>query len=355
MNKAFIILLFIFIVCCGGKFKTTPYAFPSLLYFPAMPENENNPLTIEGVALGRYLFYDKILSDDNTLSCASCHKQQFAFSDSPKDFSVGRNGVAMQRNTMALFNLAWYPAMFWDGKAASIEEQVFHPVRNITEMNLNWTDATKRLNKNKFYKGLFAQAFETKTIDSVIISKAIGQFLRTLISHQSKYDRVLNGKGVFTEEERQGFILMNDQTKGDCLHCHTTDADVLGTTLTFSNNGLDDVMNSSDFKDKGLGAITGKSTDNGKFIIPSLRNILLTAPYMHDGRFKTLEQVLDFYSEGVKHCTNIDSKMEFAQQGGAHLSQEEKQKIISFLKTLTDSVFISNPEYADPFVKTKVN
>jgi cytochrome c peroxidase len=254
---------------------------------------------------------------------------------------------------MALFNLAWYPAMFWDGKAVSIEEQVFHPVRNITEMNLNWADAEKRLKKNKFYKVLFAEAFDANAIDSVLISKAIGQFLRTLISHQSKYDRVLNGKDLFTEEERQGFVLVNDQTKGDCLHCHTTDTDVLGTTLTFSNNGLDAITNSSDFKDKGLGSITGKPTDNGKFIIPSLRNILLTAPYMHDGRFKTLEQVLDFYSEGVKQCANIDSKMEFAHQGGAHLSQEEKQKIISFLKTLTDSVFISNPEYADPFVKTK--
>jgi cytochrome c peroxidase len=354
MNKVFVILLFIVIICWGGKFKTTPYVFPSLLYFPTMPENKSNPITNQAVLLGRYLFYDKILSVDSTMSCGSCHKQQYAFSDSPNDFSVGRNGVRMPRNTMALFNLAWYPAMFWDGKAASIEEQVFHPVRNTMEMNLNWVDASKRVSKNKFYKGLFSEAFNTKHIDSVLISKAIGQFLRSIISHQSKYDRVLNGEDLFTEGERQGFVLMNDQSKGDCLHCHTTDADVLGTTLTFSNNGLDDVTNSSDFKDKGYGAITGKATDNGKFIIPSLRNILLTAPYMHDGRFKTLEQVLDFYSDGVKQCANIDSKMGFSHQGGAHLSQEEKQKIISFLKTLTDSVFISNPEYADPFTMTKV-
>lgn len=316
-----------------------------------MPTSVTNPVTVEGANLGRYLFYDPILSSDGSISCASCHKQEFAFSDSPNQFSKGKDGALMKRNTEALFNLAWYPSFFWDGKAPTIEEQIFHPIKAIDEMNMKVATAVERLNKSKFYKKMFSDAFDSEKIDSVQISKAIAQFLRTLISHQSKYDKVIGGNGSFTKEEYAGFVLMNDQTKGDCLHCHTTDADALGTTLKFSNNGLDAVTNPQEYKDKGRGAVTGKISDNGNFIIPSLRNISLTAPYMHDGRFKTLDDVLEFYSSGVKQSVNIDTKMEFAHQGGAHLTSEEKKNIISFLQTMTDSIFVSNPEFSNPFEK----
>ena len=339
----------IFILCFSGKFTTTPYKFSEFKFVPKMPSSATNPVTVEGANLGRHLFYDPLLSADNSLSCASCHKQASAFSDSPNQFSKGKNGALMKRNTMPLYNLAWYSSFFWDGKATSIEEQVSHPLKANDEMNLQWKIAMERLNKSDSYKKMFSDAFGNQPIDSVSITNAIAQFLRTLISNQSKYDRIIGGDGHFSKEEYAGFILMNDQTKGDCLHCHTTDADALGTTLKFSNNGLDAITNANGYIDKGRGAVTGKSTDNGTFIIPSLRNIFLTAPYMHDGRFKTLEEVLEFYSSGVKQCANIDSKMEFVHQGGNKLTTEEKQNIIAFLKTMTDSTFISNPEFSNPF------
>lgn len=315
-----------------------------------MPVAANNPVSVEGAKLGKYLFYDPILSSDKTMSCASCHNQKFAFSDSPNAYSKGRAGGLMKRNTMALFNLAWYPAFFWDGRASGIEEQIFHPVREYNEMNLDWSTAATRLEQNKFYKSQFLEIFGRSKIDSVQISFAIAQFLRTLISYQSKYDRVIEGKALFTKDEYEGFNLVNDQTKGDCLHCHTTDGDALGTTLVFSNNGLDAVEIANDYKDKGRGAITGKIADNGKFKVPSLRNLSFTAPYMHDGRFKTLEDVLNFYSEGVQKSFNIDTKMEFVHQRGAKLTSDDKRKIVAFLLTLSDSSFILNPEFSNPFI-----
>ena len=318
-----------------------------------MPESSVNPVTVEGALLGRYLFYDSTLSADKKMSCSSCHKQAYAFSDSPNQFSKGRNGELMRRNTMSLFNLAWYPSFFWDGSAPSLEAQVSHPLTAHNEMNMQWKNASKVLSQNKMYLRLFINAFGSDTIDSLHISYALAQFLRTLISNQSKYDRVIGGKGHFTEEEAQGFVLMNDQTKGDCLHCHTNDADALGTNLKFSNNGLDSITNPNDYIDKGRGTVTGNNSDNGKFIVPTLRNIALTGPYMHDGRFKTLKEVLDFYNTGVKLCANLDSKMEFAHQGGVKLSDEEKKDIIAFLETMTDSDFISNPEFKNPFIQAR--
>ena len=330
---------------------TTPYPFPILFYFPKMPVSADNPVTIEGADLGRHLFYDPILSSDSDMACASCHKQQYAFSDSPNRFSKGRSGELMKRNTMPLFNLAWYPSFFWDGRAATLELQILQPVNAHNEMNLSWIAASARLERSAYYKTKFEEVFGGGLIDSIKITKAIGQFLRTLISNQSKYDRVIAGKGRFTEDEYAGLILMNDQTKGDCLHCHTTDADALGTTLKFSNNGLDTIYSPGNYNDKGHGAVTGRESDNGKFIIPSLRNVALTAPYMHDGRFKTLDEVLDFYSTGVHVSANVDNKMDFAYKGGAKLTTIEKSQIKAFLYTLTDSVFISNPEFSNPFQK----
>lgn len=347
----FVVILVILVFSFREKFSSTPYPFPKLVYFPKMPVSESNPVTVEGVALGRYLFYDPILSLDRTISCASCHRQEVAFSDAGQEFSSGIDGNAMKRNTLPLFNLAWYPALFWDGRASNIENQVFQPVRAHDEMNLQWTDAVNRIVKSKFYRAKFSAAFPGQAIDSILIAKAIAQFERVLISNRSKYDKVLQREASFTKEEYSGFVLMNDMTKGDCLHCHTTDADALGTSLTFSNNGLDSIFNPSLYKDLGRGAITGNVRDNGKFKIPSLRNIALTAPYMHDGRFKTLDEVLDFYSEGVNHSVNIDSKMGMVHQKGVKLSKEEKQNIIAFLMTLSDSAFIKDPAFGNPFLK----
>lgn len=351
MQKIIFSFLIAFLIFGFAAQFSTPYTFPELKYFPKMPVAENNPVTVEGVKLGRFLFYDKILSSDSTFSCASCHKQQFAFSGGPVAYNEGRYGTLMKRNTMPLFNLAWYPSYFWDGRASSIETQIFHPVREKNEMNLDWMVAAKQLEQNAFYKKLFFDAFGKQKIDSVLIANSIAQFLRTMISYNSKYDLVLDRTRKLNEKEYAGLGLINDQTKGDCLHCHITDGGVLGTIGKFSNNGLDAISDPLNYPDNGRGAVTGNINDNGKFMIPSLRNLAFTAPYMHDGRFKTLQEVLKFYSEGVQKSANIDSKMEFAHKGGANLTCEEQENIIAFLLTLSDSVFITNPEFSDPFNK----
>jgi cytochrome c peroxidase len=327
----------------------TPYVFPKLLFFPAMPTNANNPVTVEGAELGRYLFYDPILSDDSTMSCGSCHKQEYAFSDAPNPFSKGKNGKLTTRNTMPLFNLAWCNEYFWDGRATSLENQVFEPVRSHDEMNLSWVAAEARINSSEFYHKKFRLAFGETKIDSVMISKAIAQFLRTLISHTSRYDSLQMGLITFTKDEADGFVLVSDMTKGDCLHCHTSDADGLGTTNKFSNNGLDAFTDVHQCKDIGRGKITGATRDYGHFRIPSFRNLFLTAPYMHDGRFKTVEEVLNFYNDSVKMNATIDSKMGTAPHGGAHLTAEEKRKVIAFLKTMTDYSFAKNPDFSNPY------
>lgn len=334
----------------GFEKKTDPtlYKYPDLFHFPKMVPT-NNPPTVEGVELGRNLFYDPILSKDSTLSCGSCHKQEKAFSDSPKAFSKGVNGNLMQRNTMPLFNLQWYTNFFWDGKANSLEEQVLHPVRSHDEMDLDWDQATRRIKNNPFYLPKFFAAFGNQKIDSLTISKAIAQFERTLISYNSKYDQVLRGEAYFTPQEFEGFNLINDQTKGNCLHCHTTDANALGTTAGFSNNGLDNFITPNEFIDKGKGNITNRLSDIGRFRIPSLRNVGITSPYMHDGRFQSLEEVLDFYIHGVQHSFNLDTKMEHSYQVGLNLTEGEKENIILFLHTLTDSIFLTNPDFSNPF------
>ena len=327
MNRLPLLIIIISVVTFFGfkeLYHPTPYPFKEIKYFPKMPVSEFNPVTLEGAELGRYLFYDTILSKDYSFSCASCHQQKYAFSDSPNQFSKGINGELLERNTMPLFNLAWYPSLFWDGRAATIENQVFFPVKAHNEMGLDWGTAEKRIKDSKFYQPLFKKSFGKSTIDSVLIAYAIGQFERTLISSDSKFDKILRGEAYLSEDEYAGYGLINDQTKGDCLHCHVTDGNGLGTTLKFSNNGIDDYNSISDYKDKGLGAITRNDKDIGLFKIPSLRNIGVTGPYMHDGRFNTLQEVLDFYSDGVNLSPNVDSKMGLAHQGGTHLTNDEK-------------------------------
>jgi len=331
-----------------GNGKGLPYPIPELKLFPPLPYTDNIP-TVKGVELGRFLFYDTILSIDSSFSCGSCHIQKFAFSDSPNQFSSGINGKKMDRNTPPLFNLPWYSSLFWDGKAKSIEEQVFHPVAAHDEMNLDWKTATKRIQSSRFYRKKFSEVFGQQTIDSILIAKAIGQFERILISNNSKYDKVINGDDYFTKDEYTGFVIINEQNRGDCLHCHTTDADALGTNTLFSNNGLDNFSSPKDYIDKGKATITKNDNDLGWFKIPSLRNIEVTGPYMHDGRFQTLEEVIDFYSEGVKMSYNIDSKMGYAHQGGVQLNDLEKKQVIAFLKTLTDTAFLTNPEFSNPY------
>ncbi len=331
------------------KVERTPYPFPELPFFPKMPLNKDNPVSVEGAELGRYLFYDPILSANGKVSCSSCHKQEFAFSDGGKKFSTGINGNKLDRNTPPIFNLAWKKELFWDGRAVGIEDQIFFPVRGHEEMGLDWKIAEERINKSAFYKERFNNYFPDQKVDSILISKVIAQFERTLISADSKYDKVLREEAYFTKDERQGLILMNDMTKGDCIHCHPTDGSPIMAALGFSNNGLDDYENSSDFPDKGRARVTGKEGDVGRFKIPSLRNLAVTGPYMHDGRFFELEEVLNFYSNDLHPSLNYDSRLsESIHRGGVRLNEEEQKQVIAFLNALTDSTFITNSEFSMP-------
>ena len=316
-----------------------PVLFADKLIAPIIPAD--NPLTREGVALGKKLFFDTILSGDETQSCASCHDPKKSFTDQ-QQFSNGVNDNLGTRNAMPLFNLAWnFDERFaWDGKEFSLEKQALEPVSNPIEMHGNWENITKKLQNNLEYKDLFLRAFGTSIIDSTLITKAIAQFERTLISGNSKFDKYLRGEINLTPEEQNGFDVFMDESKGDCFHCHGSDNNPIWSDNKFHNNGLDNV-----FVDLGLGKITGDPKDNGKFKSPSIRNLAFTAPYMHDGRFATLEEVINHYSEGLKRSPTIDPLMKKVDEGGVHLSTQDKSNLKAFLQTLSDYNFIKNPTF----------
>lgn len=314
-----------------------PPLFQERLLNPLIPTN--NPLTEEGVALGKKLFFDTKLSGNNTQSCASCHNPRNAFTDETR-FSDGIDGTFGTRNSMPLFNLAWnFSDRFaWDGKELGLERQALEPVKNPIEMHSDWEDVASKLQQDAQYPTLFLEAFGTSTIDSTLITKAIAQFERILISGNSKFDQHLAGNATLTLQELNGFNVFMDETKGDCFHCHGSDNNPLWTDNDFHNNGLD-----ATFTDLGLGAVTGDPNDNGKFRSPSLRNLAFTAPYMHDGRFATLEEVINFYSEGLQISSTIDPLMKKVNQGGVQLTPQDKADLKAFLLSLTDNEFVSNP------------
>jgi cytochrome c peroxidase len=304
-----------------------------------MPVPTYNPLTVQGVALGRRLFYDKILSANNTQACASCHKQENAFADGHTKFSIGIDGIIGDRNAMPLFNLAWAKTYFWDGRAKTLEEQALQPIENEIEMHAKLDDVLAKLNADTQYPQLFLNAFGSKLITRQNLAKAIAQFERTIISSNSYYDKWLKGEVQLSSTDSFGKILFDDQFKGDCTHCHT-----LGSTFSdfdFKNNGLDLVA-----VDSGKYKQTLLSDDIGKFKTPTLRNIALTSPYMHDGRFETLEGVLQHYNIGFHNPPNLDVNMEKGIKG--RLTIPETKAIISFLKTLTDSSLLTNSAYSQP-------
>ena len=316
-----------------------PELFEANILNPVIPID--NPQTIEGIALGKKLFFDPILSGNNTQACANCHAPESAFTDNDR-FSEGIDGVLGNRNAMPLFNLAWNydEKFFWDGNSFSLEHQAFVPVTDPIEMKSTWPQVEQKLQNHSEYSNLFNAAFGTSTIDSTLVTKAIAQFERTLISSNSKFDKFLLGQATLTPEEQNGFDVFMDEARGDCFHCHGSDKNPLWTDNIFHNNGLDET-----FTDLGLGAVTGDPADNGKFKSPSLRNLEFTAPYMHDGRFSTLEDVINHYSEGLKNSSTIDPLMKKVAQGGVGLTDQDKADLKAFLLTLSDFEFINNPVF----------
>ncbi|RTQ45419.1 cytochrome-c peroxidase [Hymenobacter gummosus] len=322
----------------------TPLTLPRPAGWPALqPMPADNPLTEEGVALGRELFYEKQLSIDGTVSCGSCHQQSKAFTDG-RARALGVNNQQHTRNTMSLANLAWQADFTWDGANTELEQQARVPIENPIEMHQTLAASVTKLEKISKYPQLFGKAFGSSTITEAGILKALAQFERTLVSSDSKFDKWRRGETVLTQEEVLGLNLFrhNSTRSAECEHCHTVEgAQFAGPRHTFFNNGLDP----GPFTDRGRGGITGQTIDMGTFKAPSLRNVALTAPYMHDGRFQNLEQVLDHYSDHVQlNSPNLDPQLGTP----VSLTAVEKRRIIAFLHTLTDTTFTKDPRFSEP-------
>lgn len=309
----------------------------------------NNRIRNQGATLGRVLFYDVALSKNNSISCASCHIQEKSFSD-PDRFSVGFEGEFTARNSMSLANARFYRnrRFFWDERAASLEEQVLMPIQDHIEMGLSLEELEAKLNTSRKYKILFNRAFGDSIIKREGISRALSQFVRSMVSYQSKYDAGLSQTNDprrpfpnFTNSENRGKqLFFSPQT--NCIQCHRTNA-FIGDRAR--NNGLD--FNLTDF---GVGGITNNTNDFGEFKVPSLRNIEVTGPYMHDGRFETLEQVIEHYNSGVRNSPNLDNRL---RRGNGvrrlNLSANDKVALKDFLLTLTDHIFLNDEKFSSPF------
>ena len=329
---------------------------PPIFFQPPIVNQDNMPATNVttdvGATLGRVLFYDKRLSRNQTISCSSCHQARYGFAD-PRRFSVGFNGGLTGRNAMGLTQARYYQRghFFWDERANTLEDQVLQPIQNPVEMGMTLQDLETRLNAEPFYTDLFSQAFGSPIVTSELISRALAQFVRSIISWRSKYDQGRPiGFANFTPQENLGRQIFFGQVgTATCAACHGSDNFVPPNIF---NNGLE-----FPYVDSGVGGITGRAQDQGVFKVPSLRNIELTAPYMHDGRFATLDEVVEFYNSGVVDNPNLPPPLRVPAPPGAppgpprrlNLTTEQKAALVAFLKTLTDTTVISDAKFSDPF------
>ena len=326
---------------------------PGFLVQPILGQDNTpatNPTTNAGATLGRVLFYDQRLSANQTISCASCHQPEHGFSD-PRQFSVGFLGGKTPRNSMGLTNARWYQrrSFFWDERAATLEDQVLRPIQDPVEMGMTLPALNTRLAAEPFYANLFNAAFGSPEVNATRISRALAQFVRSIVSTKSKYDAGIPLRfSNFTAQEQLGqSIFLGQVGNATCASCHGTDNFVPGPNI--NNNGLE-----NPYLDKGVGALTGRPQDEGLFKVPSLRNVELTAPYMHDGRFATLEQVVEFYNSGVVNHPNLSPPLRNppGQPPGPrrlNLTPEQKAALVAFLKTLTDRGVTSAGQFGDPF------
>ena len=318
-------------------------AFPFRLSrsFPIPKLPRDNPLLQERVDLGRQLFDETALSRDNSISCASCHLRQKALAD-PRRVSLGVEGRAGTRNAMPLFNLAWKSNFFWDGRAASLREQALMPIEDHSEMDEAIENVIVKLSKQQGYREAFGKAFDSSRITGERIGLAIENFLLTQTSYQSKFDRVRAGEARFSKQERRGFELFMTEYEprsqrfgADCFHCH---GGVLFSDHQFHNNGLETAGDG----DLGRFVVTRNEGDRGKFATPSLRNIALTAPYMHDGRFSNLTEVVNHYNRGIQRSPTLDANLAKHPMDGLGLSKDDVAALVAFLETLTDAQFVEN-------------
>lgn len=317
----------------------TPYPLQISKRLPQVTLPPDNIPTLEGVSLGKRLFHETKLSSNDKQSCASCHGVKNAFTDHSRRFSIGVNGDVGTRNSMPLFNLLWQKEFFWDGRAPSLRAQALIPIEDPHEMAASLPKVVTILKSHSDYPDLFAKAFGSPEITKERIGLALEQFQTTLISQESKFDRALRKADALTPDEQRGlqlFLTEHDPPRqlfgADCFHCHGGN---LFTNSGFSNNGLD-----ADPLPSGRASVTKQTADQGKFRVPSLRNIALTAPYMHDGRFATLEEVVDHYNHGVKRSSTLDPNLAKHPKEGLGLSAADKKALVAFLKCLTDEEFV---------------
>lgn len=367
-----------------------PEQVTSVLDLPAVPDNyaqpslpahfrsayvqasdntpADNALTNAGATLGRVLFYDPILSQNRSIACASCHAQDKGFGD-PSTFSEGFAGGKTTRNAMPILNARYYRngRFFWDQRAATLEEQVVGPIQNEVEMGLTLPEAVSRVQAQPYYPPLFQRAFGDQQITSDRIAKSLAQFARSIVSYRSRFDQGLAQAGDvaasfanFSQEENQGKALFLG--RAGCAACHLDSGPPAGPpqprpnqALFYieiaTNNGLDAQV---DVGDDGVGDISGRAADKGRFKSPSLRNIAVTGPYMHDGRFTTLTQVIEHYNSGVQAHPNLDPRLRTSPTGPVvpkrlGLTAAEVQSIAAFLSTLTDEALQTDRSFSDPF------
>lgn len=336
-----------------------PFGFPTKMNIP-----DNNPMTVEGVELGRYLFYDGRLSGraepDSLMTCATCHRQERSFEagiDHPQfqgGFPHGITGIQTHHVMLPLINLVWNKTGYgWNGSIypdnpdesyRNIEDFVRMAVTADSEIHGDTVKTKQMIQSIPGYPELFKKAFNSETVTFKNIEKAIAQFVRTLISANSKFDQYMRGETQLSQSELNGYVLFTTEEGGDCFHCHGGFGNPLFTTNLFYNNGKDTVFN--DPMDRF--GITRDPVDHGAYKATTLRNIELGGPYMHDGRFETLSEVLDFYSFDVKMSPYVNPLMHHVSNGGIQLTPGEKTDLINFIKTLKDEEFLSNPAFSKP-------
>lgn len=333
MKLKLLIALSFFIVVGFTSLKVYHLNYPK--YFPKPNYDlKNNPLTQEKIDLGKALFYDPILSKDNTISCASCHSSYQAFAHTDHQLSHGINDLIGTRNAPALFNLAWQNTFMWDGAVNHLDVQALAPIAHEKEMAEKIENVIHKLRNTSLYPKLFLKAYNDTAITGERVLKALSQFQLTLISTTTKYDRVKQNKAKFTEQEQKGYELF----LANCNSCHT---EPLFSNYTYANNGL---PVDTTLKDMGRYTITKQSSDSLKFKVPSLRNISYTNPYMHDGRFNKLNQVLNHYLSGIKQSPTLANELRKPIQ----LTTNQKTDLTAFLLTLNDSAFVFNPQHQYP-------
>ena len=330
---------------------TTRYIFEyGGLADPRLPED--NTLTVEGVQLGRMLFYEKALSKDGSQSCASCHRQEHAFTDTSR-FSLGVRGLPGKRQAMSVFNMAWNTnEFFWDGRAHLLRDQAILPIQDDLEMDETLDGVISKLAAQKMYRDQFTRVYGDDAINEERLALALEQFMLSIVSYDSKFDQWKQGLVELTESEERGRLLFETEynpffpefSGADCAHCHG------GSNFEndfYMNNGLDTDAN---FVDIGREMVTRDPSDRAKFKVPSLRNIEVTAPYMHDGRFSTLEEVIEHYDLHIQNSSSLDPALiQVADNGGLQLTAQDKVDLVNFLKTLTDYTLLEDERYSNPF------